>query len=248
MQRMAKNGMAALCASLLLTSALMAEPPGQTKKPSPAAPAKQKAVATEKATPQLSSRPTMSIALPMGTAVRMRLEQALSADKNSRGDEFTGRITQDVIVDGKTVIPHGSSLTGSVTYASGAKRFAGRPSLELLPQTVILPDGVTVPIIATVVDTSDPKRFDVNDEGRINGQRRNSGDNIELAAGTGVGLVTGAIFGGAKGSLIGAVTGAGITTVHSLMKKHSMTVPAGTEIIMEISGPVTGTQAAADGQ
>lgn len=223
---------------------VMREPTSATTKTTPTA-----ATTSSTTTPQLVTRPaTDAIAIPTGTAIRMRLERRLTSVTNKVGDEFSGRVTQDVVVNGKAVIPAGSSITGQVTSVSEPRRIAGRPSIELIPRYVLLPNGKSMPLTATAVDTSTPQILDVNDEGRIRGGGREHEDNVELAAGTGVGAVTGAIFGGMKGTVIGAAAGAGATTIHWLTKRHTVDIPAGTEIIFEVSGPVASATSGEAGQ
>ena len=56
--------------------------------------------------------------LPTGTAVKMRLVEALSSDGNKAGDNFTGRVSEAVMLDGKTAIPVGATIEGTVTRAA----------------------------------------------------------------------------------------------------------------------------------
>lgn len=191
----------------------------------------------QQSAPRLTTRSNAFVALPTGTAIRMKLEEAVSTGSNSQGDSFSGRVSEAVLVDGRTVIPQGATVTGHIVRVSEPRRIAGRPSIDIRPESVIFPDGTTMPIAAFVVDTGDPDTFDVDDEGRIKGPGREKMDNVELAAGTGVGAIAGAVIGGGKGTLWGALAGATVSTGHWLTKRHSMTLPAGTEIIVEISGP-----------
>src|SRR5215813_8001575 len=48
--------------------------------------------------------------LPAGTAVKMKLETTLSTMTNKSGDAFSGRVTEPVMLNGKTVIPVGASI------------------------------------------------------------------------------------------------------------------------------------------
>src|SRR5579871_6029918 len=55
-----------------------------------------------------------SLSLPAGTAVKMKLETPLSTHMTRAGDTFAGRVTEPVMVSGKTMIPVGSSIWGRV--------------------------------------------------------------------------------------------------------------------------------------
>jgi hypothetical protein len=50
--------------------------------------------------------------LPTGTAVKMKLETTLATFSSKAGDPFSARVTEPVVVDGKTVIPIGATVEG----------------------------------------------------------------------------------------------------------------------------------------
>jgi hypothetical protein len=169
----------------------------------------------------------------------MKLETALSSRQSKEGDGFSGRVTEPVIVGGRTVIPVGSSITGRLLRVSDPRRIGGSGSMHLLPESVMLPNGKSFLINANMVDTSTPSTLTVDDEGRIKAKGINSGDKVEMVAGTGTGAIIGTIAGGGKGLLIGSMIGGGATVVHWLTKRHPVDVPSGTELIMEINRPMT---------
>jgi hypothetical protein len=176
--------------------------------------------------------------LPTGTAVKMRLVEALSSDGNKAGDNFSGRVSEAVMLEGKTVIPVGATIEGTVTRVSSPRRIKGRPEISLRPESVTFPDGKTLTMSAVIVD-SQMDGTTVNDEGQIKGSGHTRGDLIEMGAGAAGGLTIGALAGGAKGGMIGAAIGGGAAMVHWLSKHHSTELPAGTELVMEISSPMT---------
>jgi len=175
--------------------------------------------------------------LPAGTGLRMKLETPLSTHKSKVGDVFNGRITEPVLVNGQTMIPAGASVTGRVIKVSEPRRIAGTPSITLLPDRIVMPDGNQFLITATVVDTARGSHTTVDDEGRIHGRGRTGRDNAELVAGAGAGAVIGAVAAGAKGLFIGGGIGFGLVAAHWLAQRHSAVVPAGTEIMLELNRP-----------
>jgi hypothetical protein len=176
-------------------------------------------------------------ALPVGTAIRMRLETPVSTSGNKRGDHFGGRVVEAVMLNGKTIIPVGAALEGEVMNADEHRRIRGTPTLDLRPTAITLPDGQKYAINASIVDTSD-RSLNVNDEGEIKGPGHDRSDWVETGVGAAVGTGIGAAAGGFKGALIGGSIGAGATVIHWLTKTKSAQVPAGTEIIMELSRPM----------
>ena len=193
----------------------------------------------------LAAAAQTNLSLPAGTAVRIKLENTLATFSSKQGDTFSGRVTEAVALAGKTVIPVGATVQGTIGRVAEPRRVQGRPSIALYPHTVILPDGTRYNLNATVVDTSLRNGTDVNEEGTFKGQARDRGDNVELAAGAAGGGVIGALAGGGKGFLVGAALGAGATTIHWLTKHHSAVLPAGTELVMELSRPMVMSSAAA---
>lgn len=177
-------------------------------------------------------------ALPVGTAIRMKLETPLSTQTNKFGDHFGGRVVEAVMLNGKTIIPVGAALEGEVIRAEQHRRIRGTPTLDLRPTVITLPDGQKYTINANIVDTSD-RALNVNDEGEIKGSGHDRADWVETGVGTAVGTGIGAAAGGLKGAAIGGTIGAGVTVVHWLTKTKSAQVPAGTEIIMELSHPMS---------
>ncbi|HXZ81970.1 MAG TPA: hypothetical protein VEG30_18720 [Terriglobales bacterium] len=192
------------------------------------------------AVPSTENDPT---ALPVGTALKIKLETPISTATNRRGDRFGGRVTEAVMLNGKTVIPIGASVEGEVMRASQPRRIGGTPTIDLHPESVTMPDGQTYRINAVIVDTSHRPETKVNDEGEIKGRGRDRMDNIELGAAAGAGAIAGGIISGGKAALIGAGVGATATTVHWLFKRRTAEVPAGTEIVMELDRPMALTSA-----
>src|SRR5438045_6580181 len=151
---------------------------------------------------------------------------------------FSGLILEDVKLNDKVIVPAGASLQGHVVQVSQPRRIKGKPMIQLRPESLVLPNGQKYAISAAVVDTNKVNGTDVDDEGRIKGPGHTGRDVAEIGAGTGAGAIIGGLAGGAKGSLIGAGIGAGGTIIHWLTKKNYAYLPAGSEIIFELSRPM----------
>ena len=141
----------------------------------------------------------------------------------------------------------GATVQGRVTKVSEPRRVAGKPTIAIFPETVVLPNGERFMLNATLVDTSVRNGTDVNDEGQFKGQGHDGKDMIEIGMGTGGGMLVGGLIGGGKGVLIGGAVGATATVAHWLSKKGSAALPAGTELVMELSRPLEMTSTAASG-
>jgi len=179
-----------------------------------------------------------NISLPEGTALKVKLENTIATFSSKSGDPFSGRVTEAVMLDGKTVIPVGTTVQGRVTRASEPRRVTGKPTIGIFPETVVLPSGERFMLNATLVDTSLRNGTDVNDEGQFKGKGHDGRDLSEIGMGTGGGMLVGGLIGGGKGMLIGGAVGATATVVHWLGKHNSAVLPAGTELVMELSRPM----------
>ena len=73
-----------------------------------AEPAKPASVSTK------VTQPPQLVTVPKGMAITATVGQTLASDKNHPGDSFAARLSAPVQVDGKTVIPKGTRLTGRV--------------------------------------------------------------------------------------------------------------------------------------
>ena len=181
---------------------------------------------------------TIAPSVPEGTPLKVTLETTISTFSSRVGDPFQGKLAEPVVVDGKQLIPAGTVIEGRVTKLSEPRRIKGKPTIGLFPEHIVMPDGQRYMLNAVLVDTS-IKGTDVNEEGLFKGSGHDRGDQIEIVAGTGAGMLVGGLIGGGPGVLIGGAVGAGATTTHWLVQRRSATLPSGTQLMMELSRPMT---------
>jgi len=176
--------------------------------------------------------------VPAGTALMVRLDTTLATFSNRVGDPFQAKVMQPIVVNGNTLIPVGATVEGRVTKVSEPRRISGKPTIGILPEAVILPTGERYFLDATLVDTN-IQGADVNQEGQFKGTGHDRRDQIETGGGTAGGMLVGGLIGGPPGILIGGAVGATSTTVHWLSKHRSATLPAGTQLTLELNRPLT---------
>jgi hypothetical protein len=175
--------------------------------------------------------------VPAGTTLMVRLDTTLATFSNRIGDPFQAKVTQAVVVNGSTLIPVGATVEGRVTKVNEPRRISGKPTIGILPEAVILPTGERYYLDATLVDTN-IKGTDVSAEGQFKGTGHDRRDTLEVGGGTAGGMLVGGLIGGGPGILIGGAVGASATTVHWLAKHRSATLPAGTELTLELNRPM----------
>lgn len=184
--------------------------------------------------------------VPAGTALMVKLETTLATFSNKPGDPFQARLTQPVVLDGKTLIPAGATVEGRVTRVAEPRRISGKPTIGILPEALILPTGERFFLDATLVDTNAGRDTDVNQEGEFKGSGHDRRDQVETGGGAAGGMLIGGLIGGPPGIVVGGIVGASSTGAHWLSKHRSATLPAGTELTLEINRPLVMTTAVAN--
>ena len=177
--------------------------------------------------------------LPTATVLRLKLLRSISTASARPGERFFATLTQPVQVDGRSVIPAGTSVTCQIDAAHRASRFSRKPSVSIKALSMHTPGGEVLDFTASVIDTTAPHKLDVDQEGRIRGAVFSPMDKVEVGSLAGVGLVAGAVIAGPEGLFIGAASGAALAAGHVVVKRHNLTLPAGTELIFELDGPAT---------
>lgn len=81
-----------------------------------------------------------------GTALELVLSNEITADEITEGDEFSGKIIKDVLVDGRLVIPRGTVLHGVLSTLEGPKRAGRNGYINARFDYLITPDRRRIPI------------------------------------------------------------------------------------------------------
>jgi outer membrane lipoprotein SlyB len=165
------------------------------------------------------------IEVPAGTAVEVRIDDALSTARNHAGDSFASTLVQPVVVEGREVLAAGTRFTGHITEAGDSGRLKGRAVLGLTLDSFEARGERHQ--ISTTLDT---KTSDAH-------KKRN----LELiGGGGGLGALVGGLVGGGKGAAIGAAAGAGAGTAGAFATgKKEVSVPAETVFTFTLKEPVS---------
>jgi hypothetical protein len=176
-------------------------------------------------------------ALPEGTVFKVRMLQDIDAGSTTANTPFRGTVAEDVMRNGKVVIPVGSEVRGRVVYAAAGNRLNGGSVIHLRPDEFVLPDGTRYHMHAQVIDTvgSDTR---VKGEGNIAANEHGKRTLAEVGAGAGGGAIIGAAVGGGVGAVVGTAVGAGVMTAHWLRTNWSANLPAQSTVIFSLTDPM----------
>ncbi len=178
--------------------------------------------------PQDRSAPPIpsSLTIKPGTYVTVRINQALSSDRNQPGDAFAATLVNPVVVDGVVVAERGQTIGGRVTEAKKAGHVSGtsRLGVELIDLPVA--DGSQVPIKTALVSRTGPTSV-----GR---------DATAVGVTTATGAAIGAAADWGRGAAIGAGAGAAAGILGVLLTRGEPTILRPESVLtFRIEEPVT---------
>ena len=126
--------------------------------------------------------------VPSGTTVHCRLTQTIGTKLNYQGDAFTATVTEPYIVDGREIIPVGSTITGRISELIRPGRIRGVGEMRLTAEQIDFPDGRSVPMSAVLLTTYGAEGVKVDsEEGLVRGPNSRVRDLKELGIGMGGG-------------------------------------------------------------
>ncbi|HEX3743332.1 MAG TPA: hypothetical protein VHW09_05370 [Bryobacteraceae bacterium] len=101
--------------------------------------------------------PLGGFVVPSGTVLNVRIDEALSTDRNQPGDPFTATLMDPVAVNGTVVLPMGTHLKGHVLANHAAGVWKGHASLVLGLDSIQL-SGRTFPLQLTSATCENPHK------------------------------------------------------------------------------------------
>jgi len=217
------------------TPAQPAPPPAQWPAPSPASratdPAPVSTTTAVEAAPVNPPPPAPrfeELTVKEDAVIGIRLEQSVSSETAKVEDRISARVTRDVTVDGRTAIPAGAKLEGTVTAVQPGGRFKERARLGIRFHSLVLADGAKIPLqTETIYRDGDSPTGDAT---------------AKIGASAVVGAIIGAAIGGKKGAAIGSAAGAaGGTGAVMAGGNKDATIAAGVPLTVRLTSPATVT-------
>ena len=165
------------------------------------------------------------VVVESGTILTVRTSQGLSSKTSQSGQTFLATLAQPIGVNGKTALPSGLTVSGTVVSAKAKGKIKGEGELSLT-LTSISVGGHTYSIRTNVLSNT------------------SKGKGKRTAATTGGGAAGGALIGGiaggGKGAGIGALIGAGAGLIGGAVTGNKqIEIPAESALSFTLSAPIT---------
>jgi hypothetical protein len=192
---------------------------------SPPPPAAQAAQPASPATPEPAAAPAPTfeeITIPAETPLTVTLITPIASDTSKVEDRVRGTLAKPIVLSGRTVVPTGAEVVGSILAAEQSGRVKGRASIAFqFERLVVRGESHAIRTARIAREAAADTKGDVKKGG----------------IGAGVGAVIGGIAGGGKGAVIGGAIGGTGAVVATRGKE--VRLAAGTTVTTRLRGPLT---------
>ncbi len=165
----------------------------------------------------------VSVTVPAGTAVNVRLTQAIDVDVSKAGQTFKAIVDDPVMIGGSIVIPRGASAVLQAVQVEQSGKMKGSDKISLKMNSIGF--GGRVYEVATAY---------VESKGKGEGKRTAR----KVGGGAGLGAIVGGIAGGGSGAAIGAAVGGATGAAVASGGEEHLQIPAETRLQFQLSGAV----------
>jgi hypothetical protein len=167
--------------------------------------------------------------VPVGTDLKIRINDSLSSKESRVGDRFTATVVDPSRFDE-------ARLTGHVSSIQKSGKIKGRTSMNLAFDSVELRDGRRGVLHGYVTRVYGDDSGKADNEGGIESGSRTKQTVKRAGIGATVGAIVGGIAGGGKGAAIGLIVG-GAGGAGSLAVKGSkeLKIESGTEMLVHVT-------------
>lgn len=198
--------------------------PAATPEPEPAP---DTLAATTEPSPAALPGPTFDErTIAAASVIGIRMDTTVSSETARVEDRVTARVTRDVKVEGRTVIPAGARLDGTVTAVDRGGKIRNRARIGVRFDTLVLGDTDRLPIQTETIFRD--------------GEAPSNEASSKIGASAVVGSILGAVLGGRKGAAIGGAAGAaGGTAAVMAGDRNEATIPSGTPLTVRLTSAVS---------
>ena len=199
-------------------------PAAPAAKPAPK-PAAAPAAAAPAAAAPAPARTTVTV--PSGTAINVRLTQAIDVDTSAAGQTFKATVDDPVMIDGSIVIPRGASAVLQAAKVQQSGKMKGSDAISLKINSIGF-GGTSYDVVAAYVETKSAG------EGKKTARK--------IGGGAGLGAIVGGIAGGGEGAAIGAAVGGVTGAIVSSGGESHLKLPAETRLTFQLTAAVNVTR------
>ena len=96
--------------------------------------------------------PSLPNELPAGTIIHTSLSSEISTVVNQRGEAFSVKLLHPLQRKSEVLVPTGSIINGRIAQIHAGNRLHGGPTIQLIAEYLILPDGSRHHLEAQVID------------------------------------------------------------------------------------------------
>lgn len=167
--------------------------------------------------------------VPVGTDLKVRINDTLSSKDSRVGDRFTATVIDPSRFDE-------ARLTGHISSIQKSGKVKGRTSMNLAFDSIELRDGRRGVLRGYVTRVYGDDSGRADNEGGVESSSRTKQTVKRAGIGAGVGAIIGGIAGGGKGAAIGLIIG-GAGGAGSLAVKGSkeLKIESGTEMLVHVT-------------
>ena len=166
------------------------------------------------------------VTVPSGTALNVRLTEAIDVDATAAGQAFKAIVDDPVMIGGSVVIPRGAAASLQAVKVEQSGKMKGSDKISLKMNSIRF-GGMVYEVTTAYVET----------KGKGEGKKTAR----KVGGGAGLGAIVGGIAGGGSGAAIGAAVGAaGGAAVASGGEEH-LSLPAETRLTFNLTAAVTVT-------
>lgn len=169
------------------------------------------------------------VTVPVGTNLRVRLNETLSSKDSSVGDKFTATILTPTKYEEATLYGHVSAIRKS-------GKVEGRTTMNLEFDSIKMPDGRTGVVRGYVTRVYGEDSARADDEGGVESGSRGKQTAKRAGIGAVAGAIIGGIAGGGKGAAIGLIIGgAGGAGSLAIQGSKELKLESGTEMLVHVT-------------
>jgi hypothetical protein len=166
------------------------------------------------------------VTIPAGTVLRLRVTRGFGSDISRVEDPVTATLARAVVIDGRAVLPVGSTASGYVSEATRPGKVKGRGR---------------VAVRFTRIDPEGPESYSIRTRSWVaTAPATKKKDALTIGIPAAGGAAVGALIDGKKGAGIGAAVGGGAGTAAVLTTRgKDVRVGRGATLSVRLSEPLT---------